>query len=321
LGTEDWEYGLAVYNQPLFEKAKVFGIRGQYPIQFEPRGERILFSYDASQSSSALMELDWRHEALRGIGKYPGFDLMQVAFPVGQAATKLVVARHTSSDVWIYEGTKRRRLTNDGADYSADRSPSGELLVSRLDSLGSFSIWLIGPDGSEKKLTRGPRDIGPAFSRDGRSWTYSDYATRSVMLCSVTPGECHVLHKDEVLPIWPRISPDGTSIAYVSGMGSPKVTIISTADGRVRNSWDGQYQCAPIWSTTTTIWFLEAGAGRYYWSERNADSGEKTGKRVEVLAENMAVSELQCGSTLANSPVFQPLRIEKDEISRLLVAR
>ncbi len=104
-------------------------------------------------------------------------------------------------------------------------------------------------------------------------------------------------------------------------MGSPKVTIISATDGHVRNSWDGQYQCAPIWSTATTIWFLEVGAGRYYWSERNAVSGEKTGRRVEVLAENMVVGEVECGSTLANSPLFQPLRIEKNEISKLLVAR
>ena len=321
VGADNWEYGLAIYNQPLFDQAKVFWIPDQYPIQFEPRNEAILFWYDAFQSSSALMELDWRHETLRGIGKYPGFDLTRVAFPVGQAATKLLMARHLSSDVWIYEGTKKRRLTNDGADYSADLSPSGELLVSRLGSAGSFSIWLISPDGSEKKLTGGTRDVGPAFSRDGRFWTYSDYATRTVMLCSRTAGECHVLHKDEFLPIWPRISPDGTSIAYVSGMGSPKVMIISVADGRVRNSWDGQYQCAPIWSTTTTIWFLEVGAGRYYWSERNTVSGEKTGRRVEVLAENMAADELQCGSTLPNSPVFQPLRIEKDEISKLLEAR
>ena len=112
-------------------------------------------------------------------------------------------------------------------------------------------------------------DIGPAFSRDGRFWTYSDYAAKAVMLCHAAAGDCRVLHRDEFLPIWPRISPDGTSIAYVSGMGSPKITIISADDGRVRNSWDGQYQCAPVWSTTTTIWFLEAGAGRYYWSERN----------------------------------------------------
>ena len=121
--------------------------------------------------------------------------------------------------------------------------------------------------------------------------------------------------------MWPRFSPDGTSIAYVSGMGSPKVTIISAADGRVRNYWDGQYQCAPVWSSTTTIWFLEAGAGRYYWSERNTVSGEKTGTTGGGVAENMAVGELQCGSTLPNSPLFQPLRIEKDELSKLLEAR
>jgi hypothetical protein len=321
LGADNTEFGIAVYDQPPFEHAKVFAVPHPYQIQFEPRNDAVLFAYDDPQSSSLLAELDWRLERLRSIAKYPGFELMWATFPDGRTAAKLLLARRSASDVWLYDGRKKKKLTEDGADYSADLSPSGELLVSRLGPGGAFSIWRRSPDGSEKRLTSGPRDIGPAFSRDGRFWTYSDYATKSVMLCSGTTGECRVLHKDGVFPMSPRFSPDGTSIAYVGGMGSPKVTIISATDGRVRNSWDGEYQCAPIWSTTTTIWSLEAGAGRYYWSERNAVSGEKTGRRVEVLAENMAVGEVQCGSTVANSPVFQPVRIEKNEISRLLVAR
>ena len=322
LGADNTEFGIAVYDQPPFEQAKkVFAVPRPYQIQFETKNDAILFEYDAPQSSSSLVELDWRHERLRSIAKYPGFDPMWSASPVGRAAAKLLVVHHSSRDVWFYDGKRKRKLTDDGADYSADLSPSGELLVSRLGAGGAFSIWQRSPDGSEKRLTSGPRDIGPSFSRDGRFWTYSDYATKSVMLCSSKTGECHVLHKEEVFPQTPRFSPDGTSIAFVSGMGSPKVTIISATDGRVLNSWDGQYQCAPVWSTATTIWSLEAGAGRYYWSERNAVSGEKTGKRMEVLAENMAVGELQCGSTLPNSPVFQPLRVEKDEISKILVAR
>jgi WD40 repeat protein len=320
LATDNMEFGIAVYDQPPFEKAKVFAVPNPHQIQFEPKNDAIWFTLDAPQSSSTLAELDWRQPRLRSIARYPGFDLMWAAFPVGRATSKLLMARHSSSDVWLYSGKEKKKLTEDGADYSADLSPSGDLLVSRQGSDGAFSIWLRRADGSEKRLTSGPRDIGPAFSRDGRFWTYSDYAMKSVMLCPGTTGECHVLHKDEVLPMWPRFSPDGTSIAYVSGMGSPKVTIISAADGRVRNSWDGEYQCAPVWSTTKTIWFLEAGAGRYYWSERNAVSGEKTGRRVEVVAENMAVGELECGSTLPDSPVFQPLRIEREEISKLLEA-
>ncbi len=321
LGSDSSEYGIAVYDGRPFETAKVFSIPVKYHIQFEPATDAILVSYHGVDGTSALAELDWRNDRLWSIGRYTGFDLAWAAFPGTHAGDKVLLARHSSSDVWLVGTGKRERLTNDGEDYSADMSRTGDLLVSRRGPDGQLAIWRRGHDGRERKLTSGPRDIGPAFSQDGRFWTYSDYATKSVMLCSIATDACRVVHRDEFLPVWPKLSPDGTSIAYVTQVNASKVVIISASDGRTRNSWDAFWQCSPVWSSSTTLLSLEASGGAYFWSERNVLTGEKTGKRIPAPTENMAVGEVQCGATSPESALFQSIRIEKEERSRILVLK
>jgi serine/threonine protein kinase len=321
LGNDSSEYGIAVYDARPFETARVFSIPVKYQIQFEPETDAVLVSHHTADGTSVLAELDWRADKLWNVGKYSGFDLAWAAFPGDRAGDKVLVARHSSSDVWLIGRDRRERLTNDGEDYSADVSPTGDLLVSRRGHDGRLAIWWKGHDGREKKLTSGPRDVGPAFSRDGRFWTYSDYATRTVMLCSTATEECRVVHQDEFLPVWPKLSPDGTSIAYVTQLNASKVIVISASDGRLRNSWDGFWQCSPVWSSSTTLLYLEAANGEYFWSERKVSTGEKTGRRIPAPAENMALGEIQCGSASPESPLFQSMRIEKEERSRILVLK
>ncbi len=321
LGNDSSEYGIAIYEGRPFEAAKVFSMPIKYQIQFEPETDAILVSHHTTDGRSALAQLDWRHEKLWNVGKYTGFDSAWATFPQAGTGEKVLVARHSSSDVWLVGRAGKERLTNDGEDYSADISPTGDLLISRRGTDGQLAIWWRGQDGREKKLTAGPRDVEPTFSHDGQSWTYSDYATKSVVLCSVATEKCRVVHQDEFLPGWPTLSPDGTSIAYLTQVNGSRVVIVSASDGHPRKSWDAFYQCAPVWSSSTTILYLEALSGHYSWSERNVLTGEKTGKRIAVPAENMAIGEIECGSASPESPLFRPIRVEKAERSRILVLK
>ena len=107
VGADTTEFGIAVYDQPPFEHAKVFAVPHPYQIQFEPRNDASCSSMTPRNRALTLVELDWRHERLRSIAKYPGFDLVWSAFSVGRAAGKLLVARHSSSDVWLYDGRRK----------------------------------------------------------------------------------------------------------------------------------------------------------------------------------------------------------------------
>ena len=199
-------------------------------------------------------------------------------------------------------------------------SPTGSLLLSKRGDDGRVSIWSRGLDGTTKKLTAGRADVGPDFSKDGRSWVYADYAQKSIMLCSTVAGTCRVLRRDEQLPTWPRFSPDGGQVAYLTQIDVPRLIIVSAEDGRVEQSWDAYWQCPPIWSSSTTLWNFETVAQHYYWFERDTLSGKKTGNRLEVANDNVGFEEVKCWPTNVSrdSPFFQPVRIETKEITKLL---
>jgi hypothetical protein len=163
-------------------------------------------------------------------------------------------------------------------------------------------------------------DVEPDVGPDGQSWTYADYVRKNIMLCGRKSGRCQVLRHDEMLPSWPRFSPDGQNIAYLTAVGSPQLFVVSTASGEIRNSWNAFYQCPPVWSSSSTLWTFEVSAGRYFWSERFIETGRRTGKRIDAPNENVDVSEVQCWppSAAKGSPLFQRLVIKTNETSRLL---
>jgi hypothetical protein len=131
---------------------------------------------------------------------------------------------------------------------------------------------------------------------------------------------CSVLRQDESLPTWPKFSPDGELLAYVTEVGASKVVIVSTKDGALKASWDAHYKCPPVWSGGTTVWSLEIASGRYFWSEHDAISGTKTGNRRELPGSRGTQGEPQCSSlpTPSDSPFFERVRTERAEVSRVL---
>ena len=232
----------------------------------------------------------------------------------------MLLARRVVSDAWLYEGAQRRRLTSDGRNYSVARSSKGDLLLSKLGDDGTINIWWQGLDGASRELTHGGRDVEPTFSTDGRSWSYADYAQKSIMVCSRSDDACRVLQKDEMLPSWPRFSPGGQTLAYLTTVGVSKLVVVSISDGHVVASWSAYYQCPPVWSSATTLWSLEVAGGKYFWSERDVTTGMRTGNRQDGPHPNVALDEVQCWpkSASSESPFFQKVRVESQEVSRLL---
>ena len=312
----DSQWAVAVYEGAGFNQPETFGIPAARNFRFAPGGDRLFVA--PREAQSPLTALEWRKGSYSNVGNYGDTDLID-ALVTGQTAA--VLARRRSMDVWFYDGSERRRLTTDGNNDAAAISAKGELLLAKPGPGTTEMIWSQGPDGKARKVTNGPRDTTPEFSPDGNSWIYVDYERRRIMMCTTETGECRVLRRDEMLPIAPRFSPDGSKIAYVRLGAVSQLMTFSVGDGREWSLGGTHWQCPPVWSSANAVWTFEGSAGGYAWVEKEIETGLRTGRRVHVKDDQSAINdELECWPKEidASSPFFRKLRVETEETTSVL---
>jgi hypothetical protein len=300
-----------------FEETSTFSVPVGSTVQFSDTDGGLFISTPHTTRGGGLMRVDWRSGRARWVARYPGFDFPFVRHTFDG---EVGVARSSSSDVWLRQGPVERRLTFDGANYSAAMSSAGVLLVSKPAESGELAIWRQGEGGTFQRITAGPADVQPSFSADGALWAYTDYARMSIMLCEVKSASCRTIRTDESLPGWPTLSPDGKMIAYVTQLNRPRLMIISATDGAVQTSWDAHPGCPPVWSSGRTIWMVESASGLFARVERDV-AGAPTGRRFTLPSENLEPGEVQCApkDVSADSPWFRSVDIKKVDRSEVLV--
>jgi hypothetical protein len=310
---------VSVYEGPGFRRRFTIPLPGGTRPQFARDGTGILLSMRSRSARAELAELDPAARRLRALAVFGTDDIIKAV--ESDEGTMIAMSRRISSDAWLVQNGHRSRLTADGRTFSASRSPSGDLLVSRLEDDGRYTIW---NDRRSVELTDGPGDVQPAFSPDGRSWVYSDYARKRIMLCSQSdsPGSCRILREDNRLPSRPTFSPDGGRVAYVTQLGTPKAVVVSIASSTPDVSWDTHHQCPLVWSSSDRVWSFELAQGKYVWFERSAYSGRRTGQRFEMSrAGSLSPGDTHCWPATGEVPFPLPeVQIEADEVSQLLRA-
>jgi hypothetical protein len=309
---------VAVYDRGPSAPAKLFPVPEWSRIQFSTVDHSLLVSYKKTDKFATIARLDWKTGRYVNLGHFPGFDSLWLdQFD----SRRLLLIRHYSDYVRWNDGSRERRLTTDSEIGSAALAGPSEILLSKRNADGNINIWLSDSAGTMQQVSSGSMDVEPDVAPDGQSWTYADYARKNIMLCGRKSGRCQVFRHDEMLPSWPRFSPDGENIAYLTAVGSPELFVVSKVSGEIRSSWSALYQCPPVWSSSSTLWTLEVSAGRYVWSERFVHSGRRTGKRIDAPNENFDLGEVQCwppSSTAKDSPLFQHIVVKTSELSRLL---
>lgn len=115
-----------------------------------------------------------------------------------------------------------------------DWSPRGDLVAFQAYAGGTFHIWTMKPDGSElRQLTSGHGDHrDPSFSPDGTRIAFSSdrafEGSFDIWVVDVATGALQRVTADNTLeefePAW---SPDGASLAFVSGTSANGVRIES----------------------------------------------------------------------------------------------
>lgn len=318
---EENRIAVAVYEGGTPVRKATIIVPDGYELSFDGSDE-LLISYRFSKAISTLTSLNWRQATLRHVGRYPGFELIRgYRVSSGQIVAS---ARRRTKDAWLYGENGKRQLSDDGETYSAAISRDGDLLLGKRDDDGKRTIWWQGRDGSLRQRTKGPFDVRPDVAPDGRAWAYVDYARKNLMFCPNPDPPCRVLRTDDHLPTWPRFSPDGSTLAYVTQVGVQRVMAIALKDGDVRQIGPGLSQCPPIWSTSNTLWSFEGSPKNYAWTERRIDTGRPTGRRIE-LGDTMNDAIQEPDETRCWPPVghpeagaFQGVRIEADETFRLI---
>ncbi len=134
------------------------------------------------------------------------------------------------------DGSELERLTNDPAeDYNPSWSPDGKTLVFyREKGDGRDQIVAIAADGSgEWSVTRDERhNIFPSFLPDGRIGFVSSLQGGTEELVVSEPDGSGRQRIGDVSCFFARWSPDGGSIAFISGAGWPRSAIyLMRADG------------------------------------------------------------------------------------------
>jgi dipeptidyl aminopeptidase/acylaminoacyl peptidase len=125
---------------------------------------------------------------------------------------------------------------------------------------------------------------------------------------------------DEMLPAWPRFSPDGKRLAFMTQVIPARLHVASLADGQVTELGAAAWQCPPVWSSATRLWSFEGAGSEHYWSERDIVTGARTGQRKKLTGLPASQDEVQCwpSGEPVSSPFFHRLRAESDETTKLL---
>jgi serine/threonine-protein kinase len=314
--TSPTDWALTIYAGPAFDQRRTLVLPGIRRVTFDASTDDLFATYDSAQSPSTLAKLNWRTGQAQNVGRVPG---ATIAGMHPSPAGLLLLARHRSSDVWLYETSGRRRLTSDGQNTSAAMSVGGDFLIGKRLANGNLQIWKRQRDGKERPVTAGPMDAMPDYSSDGRWWTYADYARNSVMVCSSENDTCRQLREEKLVPTWPRFSPDGKRIAYVSQLNTPRVVVVSLSDGSAKHLGPADPQCPVIWSSDNSLWDFAGVAGHQNWSERDATTGARTAAN-EIAVNDPAPDGASCWprQPSKDSPLFRRLRVEEVENSRIL---
>jgi serine/threonine protein kinase len=309
---------VSIFSWPGAAPNVTYGLpKGSLQIAFSPISQRLLFSVEASPSSSHLAELNWASGEASKLGAVSGSDVRGLIR--GVSGQGLILSRRISGDVWLVEPDgAHHSFTNDGENWSTDRTASGYVAVGKRNADGGMVA--VGYDSSGRALfsSQGPNDRTPSFSEDGKTFVFVRLSTKAIVLCLGDSTNCHEVRTENLLPVWSRLAPDGRSIAYVTQIGVPRVHVISTDGQSDRDLGPARADCPSIWTAADRLWIYQGSDRERHWAEFDLAAGHLTGREKKAPPIG-GPNECWRDTEEWSSPFFGRARIVKAENSSVRV--
>jgi Tol biopolymer transport system component len=273
-------------------------------------GKQDLFFSDIAGVGGALEKLDWRTGRATRLGYVAGEVLRsQSSRPDGK---RVLLSSKERSDVWLFEpGQRPRQLTNDGNDFAATWSPTGEVLVEKALDDGRYVIFHYDREGHSRQVTNGISDCVPSFAADGSAWLYADYSGKAIVRCDA--GGCAKLIGDPQLPEWPVFSPDKRHIAYATSYGTPRIIVVSADGGQRQDLGPTKTECPPVWTSANSVWAFSGAGMQREWAEIDVAEGTRTGRTKPATSFNPDKQTCGWESEASSSPFYRYARVVRRE--------
>ncbi|MFC3120445.1 TolB family protein [Agaribacter flavus] len=120
------------------------------------------------------------------------------------------------------------------------------------DSDGNWheEIWLMDPDGNNKRQIKALQGRSPEFMQDGRLLFQSKASPSQISIANIDGSNVIQLTDDETNNMSPKISPDGKQIAYLSNRDGNQEVYVMDLDGsnQMRLTKNDIQEWDPAWS-------------------------------------------------------------------------
>ena len=171
-------------------------------------------------------------------------------------------------------GKNLRRLTKVKHvwDSSPVWSPDGKTIAFAREYRGEDGnmreeVWLMNADGSNTRQIKGIKGRSPDFMPDGRLLFQSQIGPSQISIANIDGSNIIQLTNDDSNNMSPKISPDGSRIAYLSNRDGNQEVYIMNLDGtnqqRITNNDISEW--GPAWSIDgTKVYFSSQNVHGFY---------------------------------------------------------
>lgn len=190
------------------------------------------------------------------------------------------------------DGSNVRRLTNVKGvwDSTPAWSPDGKTIAfareyKSEDGDWQEEIWLMNADGSEQRQIQALKGRAPEFMENGRLLFQSKASPSQICISNLDGSDVTQLTHDDTNNRSPKISPDGSQIAYLSNRDGNQEVYVMDVDGsnQTRLTFNRVEEWDPAWSVDgSKIFFSSQNVHGFY----DIYKVNKDGSSIEKILNN-----------------------------------